>query len=107
MNVRFNHARRGRHRDFYGFLNDSLDVALADGSVHEYVCRDDWWVSFKKRTKLNLMAKVVAVTTCEIEDEDRNVLARGFAFCSYADQFSRPKGRAIAEGRARARLEER
>lgn len=45
-----------------------------------------------------------AVTICVIEDDDRNELARGYAFCSRDDQFNKRVGREIAFGRALAAL---
>ena len=46
----------------------------------------------------------VAATMCYFEDDDRNRLAVGYAFCSQKDQFSKKRGRMIAEGRARKQL---
>jgi hypothetical protein len=43
-------------------------------------------------------------TLCVIFDDDGKELARGYAFCSALDQFSRPIGRRISLNRARRDL---
>lgn len=45
-----------------------------------------------------------AFTMAVIEDDDRNELARGYAFCGPGDQFCRKTGRMIALNRAKAEL---
>ena len=44
------------------------------------------------------------VTVCTVENEDRTVLATGYAFCSETDPFSRRTGRLIAQNRALAQI---
>lgn len=41
-----------------------------------------------------------AVTTCNLEADNGKLLATGMAICSPKDNFSRERGRIIAEGRA-------
>jgi len=40
------------------------------------------------------------ICVIELDDEDHTEAARGYSLCSIEDQFSRPKGRRIAQGRA-------
>ncbi len=58
----------------------------------------------KKLGRLGALPFARAVTICIIEDDDRNELTRGYAFCSPEDQFNRRVGRMIAYGRALAGL---
>lgn len=44
-------------------------------------------------------------TKCLVEDESRNVVAKGYSFCSHKDQFSKKIGRKIAMNRALFSLE--
>ena len=43
---------------------------------------------------------VEGVTVCFLEDEDRNIVSTGYAFCSVNDQFNKERGRNVSLSRA-------
>ena len=91
MRTRFHHIH----------LNDPrrTDATSVIYNVFGEACK---WGAVKRHYH-GIAPDLCGVTVCEIKEDDE-VLSVGYAFCSSADQFSRKKGRAIAEGRARANL---
>ena len=92
MDVRPRYRHWRREYKQYGFRpKDLYDKARVHGQVGTHA--------------LFSYPKVQAATQCMLEDDERNVVAEGWAFCSVQDQFSKAIGRQISEGRARAQLE--
>ena len=81
LGVWFQHAQDNED----GRLDESLDEAIRLGQVKEHVIDGPI---------------VVGATRCYLEDENRKVVAVGYAFCSWEDQFNKAKGRQISLSRA-------
>lgn len=77
-------------------LGMAIEDALSRGQVKRYECRDS--------SRMGRLPFACGFTVCIIENDDREELARGYAFCSELDMFSRRYGRAKAYGRAFAEL---
>lgn len=71
--------------------------AFEEGQISAYAP-----VSRKPRKKM--IAFPVAATVCEVVEGDMK--ARGYAFCSTRDHFSKKRGRMVARGRALCALGE-
>lgn len=104
MNFRFYHfrndeasAKAGTHDSrFEVKLNESIDRAHKMNQINLLRQRGNKGVD-----SINLKS-IHNFTVCVIEDENRNEIARGYAFCSNKDQFSKKFGRMVAKGRAMA-----
>ena len=88
------------------FHHIHIDQPHANGDTWDKIF-NLWYKAEKwgcvKRHYNHKFPNIRGVTTCEIQKDDET-LSVGYAFCSSADQFSRKKGRAIAEGRAWSNL---
>jgi len=87
MKYRFQHF----HTFTHGQLWDLIEDASSRGQIVEH----------KKRGWILVVEHTVAVSMCTIEDDDRNVLGRGYVFLRKADANT-PKEirRRITKGRA-------
>lgn len=68
--------------------------------------RNCGWIDVMKDTGIKPYERG-GMTVCEIVDKDDNVLAKGSAVCSYADNFNYRLGRIIAVGRAVDQMNQR
>ena len=57
-------------------------------------------IYYYSRVKFNQEEIEDIATTCLLIDEEKAVIARGIAICSFKDNFNKSKGRSIALGRA-------
>lgn len=84
---------------------DKLYLAAYNaGQVTIHAIADREGLNSSQRARLAQLtpnsAGIHAATVCFIEDEDRNVVATGYSFCSASDQFNKKLGRQIAFNRA-------
>lgn len=102
MNVSYRHVR-------------ALKIEHVDSVIREI---HRLWVSATNARQIKWyngtreIARPLAATVCTIvvpndKEPDFPYVARGYAFCSANDQFSRKKGRAISYGRALDALQAR
>ncbi len=94
MNTRFIHNFKERETWNRALFWDAVKDAEAKGMLRQY------WGPSKK-----MQFNPKGCTVCIIENDDRIELARGYAFCSSKDNYSKAIGRAIALGRAKVELE--
>ncbi len=95
LKARFYHVRENSHLNNYLFYY--LLDALNEGQIKEYRGNSFSFPSFKSAPEAR------AVTVCDIFPRrkfKKEPLARGFAFCSSKDKFSRKVGRNLALKRA-------
>lgn len=83
---------------FDNALGAAIEDAMSRGQIKRYERQDG-----KGSANLPLAR---AFSMCIIEDDNKNELARGYAFCSELDYFSKKVGRAKSFGRAFAELTE-
>ena len=95
MKTFYHHIRRENFKgNWVDHLYSQIEKAFKNNQINMIRNRGD------KPSRTIQPQKITACTICVIEDDSRNEIARGYAFCSSADQFSRKRGRQIAEGRA-------
>jgi len=84
-----------RFQHYHGFTRDQLWGLIKDASSREQI------TGHKKQGWKFVFEHTVAVSTCTIEDDDRNVLGRGYVFLRKADaNTSKEIRRRITKGRA-------
>ena len=96
MNMRFRYTH---YRILY--LLDRTYPKRGSPSKHALMqySRNCGWIDVMKGTGVKPYERG-GMTVCEIVDQNDNVLNKGIAVCSYADNFSYRLGRLIALGRA-------
>ena len=94
LRTQFRHITPDRNKNFDEVVTQAFSDAFLSGQVNVHV-RD-------KNVDVRNIAPYVfnAATVCYLEDENRQVKAIGYSFCSSNDQFSKDRGRKIALNRA-------
>lgn len=104
--ARYHHVRIG-HEEWHNRLLECLTNAINFGQIDIHACDKRY---LEKSSLHNVFSDYYAplvfngATICEIENESREIIARGYSFCSANDQFNKKVGRQIAFGRAKKEL---
>lgn len=97
IQFRYDHYRPGNPK--YSFEETVARLALCAQDLKQIKIYDG------QKVGLVNVLKARAITICTIHADDK-LVATGYAFCSPLDQFSRKKGRDIAQGRALSLIRE-